>query len=260
MTLSEARRVLGLEPDENPRPRLPEFHLTRQRLASMLDNEPNIAVATCYQRWLLDFDCAFAVVCDPLGGESQATPATPEVPSAAIGPDATSGGQQAVRLLSWTTDIPSVASPADEPEASLEGEQALLLSWTTGFQPDVSSAGSEDVLPILIGATSVFLSENHQPTERATSLEEVPTSSEEETVVAFSPSAEMATEAAGLLPRSRRRARLAGVFILLLAAAGVLMHHHGKSQQLVRQQTLSRIAELGAAAAAHLETRRWHDA
>ena len=44
MTLSEARRILGLEPDEDPRPRLPEFHLTRQRLASMLDNEPNIAV------------------------------------------------------------------------------------------------------------------------------------------------------------------------------------------------------------------------
>lgn len=68
MTLTEARKVLGLGPDEDPRPHLDEFHAVRGRIADMVRSAPNEMLAARYQEGLVDFDRALAAVREHLEG------------------------------------------------------------------------------------------------------------------------------------------------------------------------------------------------
>lgn len=62
MTLSEARKILGLGPDDDPRPFLNEFKEARERIAGMVRSAPNETLANRYQQGLTDFDQALAAV------------------------------------------------------------------------------------------------------------------------------------------------------------------------------------------------------
>jgi len=62
MNVSEARRTLGLKPEEDPRPRLAELRAARERLAEMVRVAPNDQLAIRYQEWLVEFDQALAAV------------------------------------------------------------------------------------------------------------------------------------------------------------------------------------------------------
>lgn len=62
MTLTEARKVLGLGPDEDPRPQLAEFRAMRERIAEMARAAPNDELARRYQDGLVEFDRALAAV------------------------------------------------------------------------------------------------------------------------------------------------------------------------------------------------------
>jgi parallel beta-helix repeat protein len=62
MTLTEARKVLGLGPDEDPRPQLAEFRVMRERIAEMVRAAPNDELARRYQDGLVEFDRALAAV------------------------------------------------------------------------------------------------------------------------------------------------------------------------------------------------------
>jgi parallel beta-helix repeat protein len=62
MTLNEARRILGLGPDEDPRPHLAEFHAARERIAELVRSSPNPVLAGRYQQGLVEFDQALAAV------------------------------------------------------------------------------------------------------------------------------------------------------------------------------------------------------
>lgn len=62
MTLTEARKILGLEPDEDPRPHLDEFRQVREKIADMVRTAPNEMLAERYQQGLVEFDQAMAVV------------------------------------------------------------------------------------------------------------------------------------------------------------------------------------------------------
>lgn len=62
MTLTEARKILGLGPDEDPRPHLDEFHAVRERIADMVRSSPNEMLAARYQEGLVEFDRALAAV------------------------------------------------------------------------------------------------------------------------------------------------------------------------------------------------------
>ena len=62
MTLSEARQILGLGPDEDPRPHLREFRVVRDRLAEMVRTAPTEALAERYQQGLQDIDRALAAI------------------------------------------------------------------------------------------------------------------------------------------------------------------------------------------------------
>lgn len=62
MTLTEARKILGLGPDEDPRPHLEEFKAVRGKIADMVRTAPNEMLAQRYQGGLVEFDEALAVV------------------------------------------------------------------------------------------------------------------------------------------------------------------------------------------------------
>lgn len=62
MTLQEARKILGLGPDDDPRPFLAEFKEARERIAEMVRSAPNDTLAARYQQGLTDFDQALAAV------------------------------------------------------------------------------------------------------------------------------------------------------------------------------------------------------
>lgn len=62
MTLQEARKILGLGPDDDPRPFLVEFKEARERIAEMVRTAPNETLAARYQQGLTDFDRALAAI------------------------------------------------------------------------------------------------------------------------------------------------------------------------------------------------------
>lgn len=62
MTLTEAKRILGLGPDEDPRPHLGEFRAVREKIADMVRTAPNERLAQRYQEGLVEFDRALAAV------------------------------------------------------------------------------------------------------------------------------------------------------------------------------------------------------
>jgi parallel beta-helix repeat protein len=62
MTLTEARKILGLGPDEDPRPHLSEFRAVRERIAEIVRSAPNETLAIRHQADLIEFDQALAAV------------------------------------------------------------------------------------------------------------------------------------------------------------------------------------------------------
>ena len=77
MTLSEARKILGLGPDEDPRPHLVEFGSARERIAEMVRSAPNEILADRYQQGLVEFDQALAAVQEYLEALGLAQPPKP---------------------------------------------------------------------------------------------------------------------------------------------------------------------------------------
>jgi parallel beta-helix repeat protein len=77
MTLKEARKILGLGPDEDPRPHLSEFKAARERIAEMVRSAPNETLGDRYQVGLVEFDQALAAVRESLETPSEPTPAEP---------------------------------------------------------------------------------------------------------------------------------------------------------------------------------------
>lgn len=62
MTLEEARRILGLSPDEDPQIHMAEFAAARERIADLVRTAPNETIALRYQDGLIDFDRALAAI------------------------------------------------------------------------------------------------------------------------------------------------------------------------------------------------------
>ncbi len=62
MTIEEARKVLGLGPDDDPETHLAEFRMARERIAEMVRTAPNDTIALRYQDGLLEFDKALAAI------------------------------------------------------------------------------------------------------------------------------------------------------------------------------------------------------
>ncbi len=77
MTLTEARKILGLGLDEDPRIHLPEFKEARERIAELVRTAPNDTLGDRYQKGLIEFDQALAAVQEHLESIGQASPPLP---------------------------------------------------------------------------------------------------------------------------------------------------------------------------------------
>ncbi|MEI7928697.1 MAG: hypothetical protein WCH40_09110, partial [Verrucomicrobiales bacterium] len=62
MTLEDARKVLGLGPNDDPAAHLGEFQEARERIAEFVRSAPNDTLALRYQEGLVEFDRALAAV------------------------------------------------------------------------------------------------------------------------------------------------------------------------------------------------------
>jgi len=69
MTLEEARRTLGLAPDEDLAEHLVEFTAARERIAELVRTAPNDTIALRYQDGLIDFDRALAALREEMDKE-----------------------------------------------------------------------------------------------------------------------------------------------------------------------------------------------
>lgn len=83
MKLPEARKILGLHPKEDPRPRLKQLAVTRERLAKRVKNSPSQAVGDRNQRKLRQFDQALAAIRESFPTEKSPTPTNESTPPAA---------------------------------------------------------------------------------------------------------------------------------------------------------------------------------
>ena len=106
MTLTEARKILGLGPAEDPSPHLAEFKDAREHIAAMVRSAPNETLAERYQKGLLEFDQALAAVYEhlPVGEVTESPPSelivseTPAIPHPAK-----------TELLGTATVVPALA-------------------------------------------------------------------------------------------------------------------------------------------------------
>ena len=157
MTLSEARKILGLGPQDDPRPFLNEYKEARERIAEMVRAAPNETLANRYQQGLVDFDQALAAVREHLElppqmppavtpaeipqvasvspepaephkkPDTPPTPAVTEEPVIAATPAATSAADGPVFISKRTSSLPASAPPLPEsaphsPPAGESGE------------------------------------------------------------------------------------------------------------------------------------------
>jgi parallel beta-helix repeat protein len=118
MTLNEARRILGLGPDGDPRLHLRELSIVRERIAEMVRSETDGGLAARYQQGLMDFDKALAAVREYFEVVALAGPGE-EAPPVAAGP--------AARLVPAAPDAPAgLAATAEAPRRCRVG---VILLW-----------------------------------------------------------------------------------------------------------------------------------
>jgi tetratricopeptide (TPR) repeat protein len=123
MTPAAARKILGLGPDEEPRPRLAEFKRSRERIAGLVRAAPDSTAAAGYRSSLTEYDRALAALLD---SHTVAEIVTPSRPAA----------QTLMELFPATSGAPAVNKPR-RPAASARhhgiGWFVWLLVVLTGF-------------------------------------------------------------------------------------------------------------------------------
>ncbi len=110
VTLEEARRVLGVEPDEDPASRLGEFEAARERIADLIRQAPNDTIAIRYQEGLQEFDRALAAVREEIERRRQEKVAA----MMALVPSSVSGKQVISKREGFLEEPPSPSDPRTE--------------------------------------------------------------------------------------------------------------------------------------------------
>lgn len=120
MTLTDARKILGLGSDEDPRVHLDEFKNARERIAELVRTAPNDTLADRYQKGLIEFDQALAAVQEHLQASGLAAPPLP--------PQKT--GEEIPLTPLPTPVIPTKTEEPAEPEAAPSGSRSLsVFAW-----------------------------------------------------------------------------------------------------------------------------------
>ena len=143
MTLTDARKILGLGPDEDPRPHLAEFRAARERIAEMVRTAPNETLGDRYQAGLIEFDQALAAVREYLEALGLATPPETAAASAPAVPE--------------PPDAATPESPRD-PQPPAAAPRRRSLAAFTGLLVLVTA--------VIGGGLIHFKNEEHQETQR----------------------------------------------------------------------------------------------
>jgi parallel beta-helix repeat protein len=214
MTLSDARKTLGLGPDDDPRPFLNELKEARERIAEMVRTAPNDILAERYQKGLVDFDQALAAVREhleptdvlPLVSESKETPQPAESLPPVIENSATafsppspaetgteipsSSPEQAAKIEQPSTMVPHESASAPALEITLDEAQLTPPTEAATEAAETPQSLSETpskpavIPPTLPSSTSELTGETAPPSpaERPTKLgSEVKQSTDEAT-------------------------------------------------------------------------------
>ncbi|MBX3741491.1 MAG: right-handed parallel beta-helix repeat-containing protein [Akkermansiaceae bacterium] len=281
MTLSDARKTLGLGPDDDPRPFLNEFKEARERIAEMVRTAPNDTLAERYQKGLMDFDQALAAVREHLEAvgllprsSDQTQVSTPaEAPSAEIVPSAPEETVPAATEESAQPAPPEEIPPAPAPMPAV-AETASLPPPEQPTTVDVESApppaqGAPPEVSPAAAAPSVP-EENPAP---ATQVTDTPVSEKPafifERTESLPPSAPPLPDVTGKsdedaeddVParKSNRAAKVAWLLtVILLCIAGMMFYL--KREEDLRLQKLEEVIELGKTGYAMIENRRWPEA
>jgi parallel beta-helix repeat protein len=147
MTLTEARKILGLGPDEDPRPHLAEFHAVRERIADMVRTAPNDHLAQRYQEGLVEFDRALAAVREYL----EALGLVPRVADVRVEePNPAERGHPVfveANVVTGNVALPAISQPTpdstwevEDPEPSV-GRVFRIVAWTLVFLSLVGFGG-----------------------------------------------------------------------------------------------------------------------
>ena len=147
MTLTEARKILGLGPDEDPRPHLAEFHAVRERIADMVRTAPNDHLAQRYQEGLVEFDRALAAVREYL----EALGLVPRVADVRVEePNPAERGHPVfveANVVTGNVALPAISQPTpdstwevEDPEPSV-GRIFRIVAWTLVFLSLVGFGG-----------------------------------------------------------------------------------------------------------------------
>lgn len=135
MTLTEARKILGLGSDDDPRPHLAELQALRERMAELVRTAPNEELALRCQENLMEFDQALAAVREYLEALGLKTRETDV--KVGEGPSALRENYIFVvaNRVSDDVSLPAVSqAPAEEenPEPSA-GRILGIVAWTLVF-------------------------------------------------------------------------------------------------------------------------------
>jgi parallel beta-helix repeat protein len=139
MTLTEARKILGLGPDEDPRPLLSGFHAVRERIAEMVRAAPNEQLERRYQEGLVEFDRALAAVREYLEAlglvpraedvKVEGAPAIPKGHPVFVAENLVSSQ---VALPALPSRVPEFFGEEEDPEPSA-GRIFRIVAWTLVF-------------------------------------------------------------------------------------------------------------------------------
>lgn len=140
MTLDAARRILGLEPNDDPATHLKDFGEARDRIAELVRTAPNPVIAARYQAGLTEFDAALNVIRLHMATLS-VNPVVPAVEAASTpveGPGEIVS-EPAVHVVE--------SAPVDQPEALPVAGPAAFILEPPSFLSQSSPVEAEPVPP-----------------------------------------------------------------------------------------------------------------
>lgn len=250
MTLAEARKILGLGPDDDPRPFMAEFKEARDRIAEMVRTAPNDILATRYQQGLVDFDRALAAVREHLEATG-AIPKTTDNPTPApvqetVVPPPVKDAAAATAVIEPKPTEATVTEPApatkapESKEVETAAEKPVAADpLTPPPLPPSNEPPGPPAEPIVFGSKKDNSEKPPQPPSGA------------------EPPAAVSDENAPRKTRSSAKA-IWLLTVVLFATAGGL--YYLKVDEDRRLQVQARIASLETQGAAHIENRRWPEA
>ncbi len=127
MTFTEASKILGLGPNEDPRIHLAEFKEARERIAELVRTAPNDTLGDRYQKGLIEFDQALAAVQEHLEATGLAAPPLPPVP--VTSPQDATTRQKKIPSPAVPKKSPAVDFQTDDEPAPRRKRTLSIFAW-----------------------------------------------------------------------------------------------------------------------------------